>query len=52
MKRSIRFYRDGLGFQTDEIEDNPKVIFFNNVKTKSEVNEIIELARKAGAAAG
>lgn len=86
MQRSIQFYRDGLGFQTDETEDNPAVIFFNttgtkfelyplallaedissdnppslgtgfagitlayNVKTKNEVNEIIEIARKAGA---
>ena len=86
MEKSIRFYRDGLGFQTNEKEDNPKVIFFNtsgtkfelyplellaqdidetnppeigkgfsgitlayNVKSESEVHEIIELARKAGA---
>ncbi|NLD47554.1 MAG: VOC family protein [Clostridiaceae bacterium] len=85
MKRSVQFYRDGLGFQTEEIEDSPRVIFFNtpgtkfelyplslltedissdnplplgtgfagitlayNVKTKDEVNEIIEIARKAG----
>lgn len=86
MKRSIHFYRDGLGFQTDETEETPAVIFFNttgtkfelypltllaedispdnppplgsgfggitlayNVKTKGEVNKIIELARNAGA---
>lgn len=86
MKRSIQFYRDKLGFQTDESGDNPDVVFFNtpgtkfelyplsllaedisppnppalgtgfagitlayNVKTKDEVNEIIELAKRAGA---
>ncbi|MGM0395899.1 MAG: VOC family protein [Bacillota bacterium] len=86
MERSIRFYRDGLGFQSDEKSNNPDVIFFDtsgtklelyplkllaedidgqnppvigegfsgvtlayNAKTKEEVNEVIELARKAGA---
>lgn len=29
MKKSIQFYRDGLGFQTDETDDQPAVIFFN-----------------------
>jgi hypothetical protein len=87
MKESIRFYREGLGFQTDEKDNQPAVIFFNttgtkfelypldllakdingdtppaigagfggitlayNVKTKEEVDEVIALARKAGAA--
>jgi uncharacterized glyoxalase superfamily protein PhnB len=86
MVQSIRFYRDGLGFATNEREDNPKVVFFNttgtkfelyplallaedinateppqiasgfagitlayNVKSEEEVNEIMELAKKAGA---
>jgi catechol 2,3-dioxygenase-like lactoylglutathione lyase family enzyme len=86
MQESIRFYKDGLGFKTDEKEENPKVIFFNtegttlelypldllvedidgdnppritggfsgitlayNVKTKDEVGQTVELARKAGA---
>lgn len=86
MERSIRFYRDGLGFRTDEKENSPKVIFFNtigtklelfplemlakdinednppqftsgfsgitlayNVKTKEDVNNVIDLAREAGA---
>ncbi|MBU3811273.1 MAG: VOC family protein [Candidatus Niameybacter stercoravium] len=86
MKKSIYFYRDGLGFKMNETEDNPAIIFFNttgtkfelypldllaqdisqdqppqigagfggitlayNVRTKEEVNQIIELARKAGA---
>jgi uncharacterized protein len=29
MERAIKFYRDGLGFKTDEKENNPKVVFFD-----------------------
>jgi uncharacterized glyoxalase superfamily protein PhnB len=86
MERAIKFYRDGLGFKTDEKDNNPEVIFFStsgtklelyplellakdisndnppkiesgfggitlayNAKSKEEVIEIIELARRAGA---
>ncbi len=87
MERSIRFYRDGLEFQTKEASYEPPVIFFNttgglklelyplellakdidgnnpppvgngfsgvtlahNVKSREEVHQVIELARKAGA---
>ena len=86
MAQSIHFYRDGLGFATEEQADNPKVVFFNttgtkfelypltllaedinekkppqiaagfagitlayNVKSESEVHEVMELAKKAGA---
>ncbi len=86
IEKSTSFYREGLGFQTDEKENSPEIIFFNtpgtklelypiellakdideknppiigdgftgitlayNAKSKEEVNEIIELARKAGA---
>ena len=86
MEKSIRFYRDGLGFKTNEKSNNPDVIFFStsgtklelypvellakdinndnpppigagfggitlayNAKTKEEVIEVIEMARKAGA---
>lgn len=87
MERSIRFYKDGLGFQTKETRYDPPVIFFDtsgglklelfpldllakdidnnnppsirtgfsgitlahNVKSKDEVHQIIDLARKAGA---
>ena len=86
MGRAVRFYRDGLGFKTEETGDSPDVIFFStsgtklelypiellaedisadappkigtgfggitlayNAKTKAEVIEITELARKAGA---
>jgi catechol 2,3-dioxygenase-like lactoylglutathione lyase family enzyme len=37
METSLRFYRDGLGFQTDEKEDNPRVVFFNTSGTKFEL---------------
>jgi catechol 2,3-dioxygenase-like lactoylglutathione lyase family enzyme len=45
MEKSIRFYRDGLGFQTDEKEDNPKVIFFNTAGTKFELYPLELLAQ-------
>jgi uncharacterized glyoxalase superfamily protein PhnB len=37
MSESIRFYRDGLGFQTEEKENNSKVVFFNTTGTKFEL---------------
>lgn len=37
MERAIKFYRDGLGFKTDEKEDNPKVVFFDTAGTKFEL---------------
>lgn len=86
MEKAIKFYRDGLGFKTDEKSNHPAVVFFStsgtklelyplellaqdiyndnppeissgfggitlayNAKTKAEVSEVIELARKAGA---
>jgi uncharacterized glyoxalase superfamily protein PhnB len=86
MEKAVKFYRDGLGFKTDEKSNNPEVVFFStsgtklelyplellakdinkdnppeissgfsgitlayNAKTKQEVREVIELARKAGA---
>ncbi|MBC3887410.1 VOC family protein [Acetobacterium paludosum] len=44
MARSICFYRDGLGFETDEMADNPTVIFFNTTGTKFELYPLILLA--------
>jgi catechol 2,3-dioxygenase-like lactoylglutathione lyase family enzyme len=44
MTKSIRFYRDGLGFATDEKEDNPKVVFFNTTGTKFELYPLTLLA--------
>ena len=34
MENSVIFYRDKLGFQTDEKRNNPEVIFFNTPGTK------------------
>ncbi|WP_196599598.1 VOC family protein [Pectinatus frisingensis] len=44
MAQSIRFYRDGLGFATDEKADNPKVVFFNTTGTKFELYPLKLLA--------
>lgn len=44
MKRSIKFYRDGLGFKTNEKSDDPAVIFFDNQGTKLELYPVVLLA--------
>ncbi|MBD5093806.1 MAG: VOC family protein [Subdoligranulum sp.] len=45
MERAIRFYRDGLGYQTDCKEDNPAVCFFNTPGTKLELYPLDLLAK-------
>ncbi|RAZ65864.1 VOC family protein [Planococcus maitriensis] len=45
MERSVKFYRDGLGFQTDETSDKPDIIFFNSSGTKLELYPLEELAK-------
>lgn len=45
MEKSIHFYRDKLGFPTDEKADNPAVIFFNTPGTKFELYPLDELAK-------
>jgi uncharacterized glyoxalase superfamily protein PhnB len=45
MKKSVKFYREGLGFQTKETEDCPKVIFFSNFGTKLELYPLDLLAQ-------
>ncbi|MDU5108252.1 MULTISPECIES: VOC family protein [unclassified Clostridium] len=45
MEESIKFYRDKLGFQTDEKENNPSVIFFNTTGTKFELFPLDLLAK-------
>nr|WP_315016888.1 hypothetical protein [uncultured Campylobacter sp.] len=37
MQRALKFYRDGLGYETDCKEDNPPVCFFNTPGTKFEL---------------
>jgi len=43
MSQSIHFYRDQLGFKTDEKRDNPPVIFFDTPGTKFELFPIDQL---------
>lgn len=45
MERSIKFYRDGLGYKTDCKENNPPVIFFNTAGTKFELFPLEQLAK-------
>lgn len=45
MKTSVKFYRDELGFQTDETSDQPDIIFFNTAGTKLELYPLKELAK-------
>lgn len=45
MAKAIRFYRDGLGFKTEEKEDNPDVIFFDASGTKLELYPLELLAK-------
>ena len=44
MEKSIRFYRDGLGFKTDELSNNPEIVFFNTSGTKLELYPVKLLA--------
>ena len=45
MERALKFYRDGLGFETDCREDNPSVCFFNTPGTKFELFPLDLLAK-------
>ncbi|MEE0763383.1 VOC family protein [Akkermansia sp.] len=45
MEKAIRFYRDGLGFQTREKSNTPDVIFFNTSGTKLELYPLDLLAK-------
>jgi catechol 2,3-dioxygenase-like lactoylglutathione lyase family enzyme len=45
MRRSLRFYRDGLGFRTETTQDNPAVVFFDTPGTKFELFPLDQLAR-------
>lgn len=45
MKRAVKFYRDGLGFQTEEKGDSPNVVFFNTTGTKFELYPLDLLAK-------
>lgn len=45
MEQSIKFYRDKLGFQTDEKGNSPDVVFFNTPGTKLELFPLEFLAK-------
>lgn len=45
MQKSVKFYREGLGFQSKETEDCPKVIFFSTFGTKLELYPLDLLAQ-------
>ena len=45
MKKSLQFYRDKLGFKTDETGDNPDVVFFSTPGTKLELYPLDLLAK-------
>ena len=48
MERSMKFYRDGLGFKTDCKEDNPPVCFFDTLGTKFELCSLELLTKDIG----
>lgn len=45
MEKAIKFYRDGLGFMTDEKSNNPEVVFFSTSGTKLELYPLELLAK-------
>lgn len=45
MERAVKFYRDGLGFQTDCTENTPQVCFFDTPGTKFELYPLDLLAK-------
>ena len=45
MKKSLQFYRDKLGFKTDETGDNPDMVFFCTPGTKLELYPLDLLAK-------
>ncbi len=49
IRESLKFYRDGLGFHTSVIDDNPSIVFFNNNGTKLALYPLKELAKDLNA---
>lgn len=48
LTRSRAFYRNGLGFETPNNEDNPEIVFFDNRGTKLELFQREALAADIG----
>lgn len=44
--KSLKFYRDGLGFETSENSESPVIVFFNNAGTKLALYPLNELAKE------
>lgn len=45
INESLKFYRDGLGFETTVSEENPGIVFFNNGGTRLSLYSLEELAK-------
>ncbi|WP_045524607.1 VOC family protein [Neobacillus niacini] len=45
ISQSLRFYRDGLGFETSVSEESPGIVFFKNGGTKLALYPLDELAK-------
>ena len=45
MQRALKFYRDGLSYETDCKDDDPPVCFFDTPGTKFELDPLDALAR-------
>lgn len=45
INNSLKFYRDGLGFESSVNEENPAIVFFNNSGTKLALYPLDELAK-------
>ncbi|MGP4106286.1 VOC family protein [Virgibacillus sp. L01] len=49
ISESLKFYRDGLGFQTSVTDDNPGIAFFDNNGTKLALYPLEELKKDINA---
>jgi uncharacterized protein len=45
ISQSLKFYRDGLGFETSVLEETPGIVFFKNGGTKLALYPLDELAK-------
>lgn len=48
MEASLRFYRDGLGFETEETDDTPNVVIFDTQGTKFKLFPMKSLVKDIG----
>lgn len=45
INRSLKFYRDGLGFQTSVSQENPEIVFFKNDGTRLALYPLGDLSK-------